>query len=162
MISRFVALCALVLALVMGAIAQDTKPYEKKKTEAKKETTAKEMAKAVTLQGYVVDAMCAKGMAGKENTMAKAAAHTRACALEENCKASGFGLFSDGKWYKFDKAGDEKALAWMESTELEKGLLADVTGAMSGSLLAVSTLKEHKAADEKKAETDDAHKDHKH
>lgn len=162
MITRFVALGALVLALVMGTVAQDTKAYDKTKSGAKKEAASKEVAKTLALQGYVVDAMCAKRMAGKENTMAKAAAHTKGCALEENCQASGFGMFSDGKWYKFDKAGDEKALAWLESTELEKSLMADVTGTMSGNLLAVNTLKEHKADTEKKVETDDAHKDHKH
>ena len=70
--------------------------------------------KTVTLKGYVVDQMCAKTLAKKENVMDKAAAHTKKCALEEGCAESGYGLFSEGKYYRFDEKGSEQAKGLIE------------------------------------------------
>ena len=60
---------------------------------------------STTLGGYVVDQHCAGSMATKANAMEKAANHTKECALMEACAASGFGIFSGGKYYKFDEKG---------------------------------------------------------
>jgi hypothetical protein len=108
----------------------------------------------VTLKGYIVDQMCAQGMQKRGNPMQKAAAHTKECALEENCSASGFGLFSDGKWYVFDEAGSRKAHVVMEKEKREKGLSYEVTGTLEGNKLAVASIKETKleAKPEKKSE----------
>ena len=75
-----------------------------------------------TMKGYLVDKMCAIGMAKKapDEAMAKAAKHTKSCALEESCQESGFGLMSDGIWYKFDDNGDKQALALLQKTRKEK------------------------------------------
>lgn len=98
----------------------------------------------VTMHGYLVDAMCAKGMMKHpETTMKKAAAHTKDCALEEECASSGYGLISDGKWVKFDEKGDKEAKAWIESTKLAKGLMVEVSGKMSGDLFALASIHEH-------------------
>ena len=35
----------------------------------------------------------------------------------ESCKASGYGLIADAQFLKFDKAGDEMALAFLEATK---------------------------------------------
>jgi len=72
-----------------------------------------------SMKGYLVDKMCATGMAKKapDEAMAKAAKHTKSCALEESCFDSGYGLMSEGKWYKFDDAGDKLALGWLKKTE---------------------------------------------
>ncbi len=40
----------------------------------------------------------------------------------ESCKASGYGLIADGQFLKFDKAGDEMALAFLEATKKESHL----------------------------------------
>jgi hypothetical protein len=104
--------------------------------------TAPARAKAATVKGYVVDAMCAKGFVSKPNPMAKAAAHTKDCALEESCSASGYGVFSDGKWIKFDDAGSKQAKASIENSKREKGLMYEVTGRMEGETFAVASLKE--------------------
>lgn len=107
-----------------------------------------------TMHGYVVDAMCAKGMAKKDNPMDAAAKHTKACALEEGCAASGYGVFSEGKWYKFDAAGDKMAKELIEKTKTEKGIMVEVKGEMKGETLAVSSIIEHKmeAKEEKKSD----------
>jgi len=97
---------------------------------------------SLTLKGYVVDQMCAKGMAKKANPMEKAAGHTKECALEEACAASGYGIFSNGKWLKFDAAGDKLAKQAIEKSKREKGLMFEVTGTRDGDALAVTGLKE--------------------
>lgn len=111
-------------------------------SKPKKSGATKVEAAALTLRGYVVDAMCAERMAGKETTMKKAAGHSKDCALEEECAAAGFGLFSDGKWYKFDPTGDALAKKAIEESSRKKGLAYEVTGTMADGKLAVATLKE--------------------
>ena len=48
----------------------------------------------VAYTGYVVDQMCAKKMSTKTDVMKRAAGHTKDCALEDACSASGYGIFS--------------------------------------------------------------------
>ncbi len=96
-----------------------------------------------TLKGYVVDVMCAAGIAKKANVMAKAAEHTRACCFHEACAASGFGMFTDGgKFVKFDQRGSDAAKKLLESSRREKGLYFEATGKMEGETFVVKSLKE--------------------
>ena len=125
----------LVLFAAMTVIAQETKP--------------------TTLRGYVVDQMCAKGFAKKTNSMEKAAAHTRECALEESCAASGYGIFSDGKYYKFDEKGSATAKGLIEKSKRAKGLYFEASGVLNDGTLTVASLKEAtpaKAAEKAKKE----------
>lgn len=112
----------LVLFAVMTASAQDTK--------------------TVTLTGYVVDQMCAGGMAKKANVMQKAAAHTRDCSLEESCSAEGYGIFSDGKYYKFDEKGSATAKVLIEKSKRSKELYFEASGVLDNGTLTVASLKE--------------------
>jgi hypothetical protein len=146
---RAVSLLASLMVVAAIGLAQEKKMEEKKEAAA-----AKEEGKSVTMKGYVVDAMCAKGIAKKENMMEKAAAHTKECALEEACSATGYGLFSEGKWFKFDDAGDKQAKAMIEKSKAEKGLAFEVTGKLEGDKFAVASLKETKIAKEVKKKTE--------
>ena len=129
------------------------------KSEGRKSQAARIEARSVTMQGYVVDASCAKRMAGKETTMKKAAAHTQDCALGKDCAASGYGVFSGGKYYKFDAAGDKKAKEMIEKSSRESGLAFEVKGKLSGDKLTVASLKEITLANvEKNAEGTEEHK----
>lgn len=112
---------------------------------ARAQSMDKKKGGSTMLSGYVVDAMCAKGMAGKETTMKKAAAHTRGCALEEACASSGFGVFSEGKWYKFDEKGDAMAKELIEKSTTAKGLMVDVSGELKGNIFVLASIKEHPA-----------------
>jgi hypothetical protein len=85
-----------------------------------------------------------------EEAMAKAAKHTKSCALEESCMESGYGLISEGKWYKFDDAGDKLALAWLKKTDKKNDLMVEVSGTHDGDILKVASLKEVKASSMKK------------
>ena len=85
---------------------------------------------AETWNGTLVDVMCKdKDIAG----------HTKKCAL--GCAKSGFGLVtSDGKFMKFDEAGNAKALAALKATGKEKDLKAKVEGALDGDTVQVSSI----------------------
>ena len=105
-------------------------------------TVVAQEAKPTTLNGYVVDQMCAKGMAKKANAMEKAAAHTKECALEESCSKAGYGIFSDGKYYKFDEKGSATAKTLIEKTKRTKGLYFEASGKVGDGSLTVASLKE--------------------
>jgi hypothetical protein len=85
---------------------------------------------AETWNGTLVDVMC------KDKDIS---AHTRNCAL--GCAKSGFGLVtSDGKFMKFDEAGNAKALAALKATNKEKDLKAKVEGALDGDTVQVTSI----------------------
>ncbi len=92
----------------------------------------------VTLTGYLVDQMCA----GEMKDSAKAAEHTKQCALMDHCADSGFGVFADGKFVKFDAEGSKKAKALVEKSVKEKGLVVIAEGTLSNGTLTVASLKE--------------------
>jgi hypothetical protein len=103
---------------------------------------AKSESKAVVLKGYVVDAMCGEAWARKGIGEEKAAKHTKACALNDHCSASGYGVFSGGKWIKFDGTGDQKAKAAIEKSPKDRGHYCEIHGVMNGQTLQVASLKE--------------------
>lgn len=118
--------------LILAALVAAAAPGQEKKIAGE----------SLKMSGYVVDQMCAKGIAKKANPMEKAAGHTKECALEEACAASGYGIFTGGKWLKFDSAGSKMAKEAIEKSKREKGLMFEVTGTIDGDVLAVSGLKE--------------------
>ena len=85
---------------------------------------------AETLNGTLVDVMCKdKDLAG----------HTTKCAL--GCAKSGFGLVTgEGKFLKFDEAGNAKALAALKATKKEGDLKAKVDGTVDGDNVQVSSI----------------------
>jgi type 1 fimbria pilin len=109
--------------------------------------------KTVTLKGYVVDKMCAAGMAKKSDPMERAAKHTKDCALEDHCAASGYGIFSEGKYHAFDAKGNEKAKTAIEASKREKGLYYEATGSFDGETFALASLKEASPETGKKSES---------
>ncbi|MDR3703293.1 MAG: hypothetical protein P4L56_26840 [Candidatus Sulfopaludibacter sp.] len=85
---------------------------------------------AADFSGTVVDVMCrGKDLAG----------HTRECAL--TCSKSGYGLVtSDGKFLKFDEAGNARALASLKKLSKDKDLKAKITGTLDGEVLKVQAI----------------------
>lgn len=94
--------------------------------------------KKVTLTGYLVDQMCGTEM----KDTAKAAGHTKECSLMDHCASSGFGVFADGKYVKFDAEGSKKAKALVEKSNKEKGITVIAEGSQNGDILTVTSLKE--------------------
>ncbi|MGE5313246.1 MAG: hypothetical protein ACM3Q4_00970 [Acidobacteriota bacterium] len=108
-----------------------------------------------TVSGYLVDKMCASSMVKKspDEAMARAAKHTRECAMEKDCAAAGYGVVSDGKWIGFDAAGNEKAAAYLKSTHKEDHLLVEVKGTLKGDVLNVTSIREVKSPAKKLPKT---------
>ncbi|MDX2154359.1 MAG: hypothetical protein SFV54_26700 [Bryobacteraceae bacterium] len=88
------------------------------------------MAMADSWSGHVIDVMCK----GKD-----AASHTKGCAI--GCAKGGYGLLtSDGKFVKFDEAGNAKALAALKASTRDKDLRAKVTGKLANDVIAVESI----------------------
>jgi len=65
--------------------------------------------------------------------------HTVKCAL--NCVDGGYGILtSDGKYLKFDDAGNKKALAALHATKKTDSLRATVEGTVTGDEIKVTNL----------------------
>ncbi|MFA6540109.1 MAG: hypothetical protein WCT99_00760 [Bacteroidota bacterium] len=98
------------------------------------------------MKGYLVDKMCGSMMAKKssEKAMAAAAKHTRVCATEEGCAASGYGIMMNGKWTAFDDAGNKKAAEYLKHLKAADHIYIGVTGKVAGGKLAVTSLQEAK------------------
>ena len=84
-------------------------------------------------QGYLMDTTCAAKMKDK------AASHKAKCAL--SCAKGGYGIVtSEGKYVKFDEAGNAKALEVLKATAKEQELMVKVTGAMDGDMIRVESI----------------------
>lgn len=94
--------------------------------------------KKATLTGHLVDQMCG----GEVKDAAKAAEHSKECALMDHCAASGFGIFANGKYVKFDAEGSKKAKLLVEKTKKEKDIAVVAEGTLNGDILTVASLKE--------------------
>jgi hypothetical protein len=94
--------------------------------------------KKATLTGHLVDQMCG----GEVKDAAKAAEHSKECALMDHCAASGFGIFADGKYVKFDAEGSKKGKELVEKTNKEKNITIVAEGTLDGGTLTVVSLKE--------------------
>jgi len=104
---------------------------------------AKTQKKDMVYKGYLVDKMCATGFTKSgdiKKATEKAKKHTKECALEENCKASGYGLIMDGKFHKFDESGDKLAVSYLMKTKRESNLVVQVKGTMDGDNINVASL----------------------
>ncbi len=65
--------------------------------------------------------------------------HPKSCLLQ--CSKSGYGILtSDGTWLKFDKAGNEKAMAALKATDKTDHIRVNVTGELKGKTIDVSEL----------------------
>lgn len=96
-------------------------------------------ASAAEVEGYLVDKACSGDVLPKGQKAA--AAHDKNCALMDECRASGFGVITaDGRFLKFDAAGDKQAAALLQKSKKETDLRVKVTGDVQGGNLKVANL----------------------
>ncbi|NBO63328.1 MAG: hypothetical protein EBU88_00490 [Acidobacteria bacterium] len=95
-----------------------------------------------TLSGNIVDKACSGRVGKATNPQEAAAGHTKKCALSDNCKASGFGVYADGKFYEFDAKGAELAAEALTKSGKDKGAVFKVIGKVSGDKIAVESITE--------------------
>ncbi len=105
-----------------------------------------EMSGAHTYTGYLLDVACGTKMSklDEKKAMDKAAGHTKDCALQDGCKASGYGILSMGKLTKFDENGNKLASEYFDKTKKEKGFMVEVKGTMDGDVMKVESIKDAK------------------
>lgn len=97
---------------------------------------------SVSLTGPIVDKACSARFAKASDPQTASAAHTRKCALMENCAKSGYGVFADGKYYEFDEKGNELAKTKVEASKKDSGAKYKVEGSVDGSKLMVKSISE--------------------
>lgn len=82
----------------------------------------------------LIDKSCSRKAAANPD------AHTRECAL--GCAGSGYGILtSDGKYLKFDKAGDAQALSLLKQTDKKDHLRVTVDGEEKDGVINVRSVK---------------------
>jgi hypothetical protein len=116
-----------------------------------KKVTKEKLTPTHLMTGYLVDKMCGERMVmiDVKKSDAKAARHTKDCALDETCSAEGYGLVTGGKFYKFDDSGDTKAKEYLKTTKKENNIKIEVTGTMNDEKLAVESINDFKSTPEK-------------
>ena len=83
----------------------------------------------------LIDSQCVE----KEKVRSNPDKHTGKCAL--SCVDGGYGILtSEGKYLKFDDAGNKKALAALHATKKTDSIRATVEGTVSGDEIKVSSL----------------------
>jgi len=104
--------------------------------------------KSVKLSGYLIDNACANAHVKDANFSERAKKHKTSCALMPPCEGSGFAVYSEGKLYKFDEAGNKSASELLKDTETKEGVMVSVEGTVEGDKLHVTKLTEVKTATE--------------
>ncbi|HLH08985.1 MAG TPA: hypothetical protein VKW78_17230 [Terriglobales bacterium] len=81
----------------------------------------------------VVDVACSSKVKANPD------AHPRECALK--CQKSGYGIFtSDGRFLKFDAAGNQKITKLLESSKQKDHLRVNVDGQVEGDTIKVQSV----------------------
>ena len=63
-------------------------------------------------------------------------------ALMPSCSKSGYAVYTDGKLYKLDEEGNEKAREILKNTKSEKSIQVSVEGNLDGDKLKVKSISE--------------------
>jgi hypothetical protein len=106
-----------------------------------------EMKGEHTMGGYLLDVACGTKMSklDEDKAMEKAKGHTKDCATQEACKASGYGLMIKGKLIKLDEHGNKLASEYFDKTKKEKDFWVEVKGTMDGDVIKVESISDVKA-----------------
>ena len=130
----------LIVVLIAAFVNGFLYPQEKKDKIPNRE-------KKESLVGYLVDKNCGRGMVMNDvkKSDAKAAKHTRECGLDDACKSAGFGLVAGGKFFKFDDAGDKKAVEYLTASKKEDHIKVSVVYTMDGEKMNVESIKDYSA-----------------
>ncbi len=134
---------ALIILFVSSSVlAQEKKEMQKKEMKEMKEMKETK-SMSPTFTGYLVDKMCGTAYV-KSGDAAKAAEkgmkHSKACALDDDCAASGYGIVSEGKYLKFDEAGDKVALDYLNESDKKSNFMVEVSGTAEGNMISVKSI----------------------
>jgi hypothetical protein len=102
--------------------------------------------KEVKLSGYLIDNACSAGHVKDANFAERVKKHKVSCALMPACEGSGYAVYSEGKLYKFDEAGNKSASELLKDTETKEGVTVAVEGTVEGDTVHVTKLTEVKVS----------------
>lgn len=122
----FVSMLMLFIA-ASALVAQDNSKGKAKKTQTE-------------LVGFLADVQCGASFPD----MKIAETHSRDCSMAEACAKSGYGVFSETKFIKFNQAGNEKAKAILKASTKEAAVKVKVKGTLNGDTFAVAAIEEVK------------------
>lgn len=95
--------------------------------------------------GFLIPSQCkpeeGKVPQPKGSTDAWPAPHTTECALRPACIASGYGLWVQDRFFKFDEEGQRKALKYFRTTKRSSYHKVEVRGDFSQGLAQVKSIK---------------------
>jgi len=109
-------------------------------------------AKPTTVQGVLIDKECSaraetRMVSGSnphlEGGMLWAYTHDKKCLLMPACQRTGYGVFTyeSNKFLAFDPAGNQKALALIQSSKKDDDMRVEVAGEINGDKMKVTSLK---------------------
>ena len=99
--------------------------------------------KTTTVEGYIIDNMCAGQHSSEAGFGEKVKKHPTSCALMDSCVESGYAVFtSDAKLYKFDSEGNAKAVELLKATKTKSGVPIVVEGTIDGDTIKVTSITE--------------------
>lgn len=98
--------------------------------------------KTVKLTGYLLDNNCSAGHVGDKDFAEQSKKHPTNCAKMESCEKAGYAVYAGDKLYKFDDAGNEKAVEVLKNTKVTKGVRVAVEGTLDGDTIKVTKLTE--------------------
>jgi|WetSurMetagenome_2_1015567.scaffolds.fasta_scaffold156148_2 hypothetical protein len=109
--------------------------------------TIESQATSSIMTGYLVDRMCGEKMVMTDvkKSDAKAARHSRDCALDEACSAKGYGLVTGGKFYPFDQSSNAQAKEYLKALNKENNIKVEVRGTLMNQQLIVESIKDFKS-----------------
>ena len=112
--------------------------------DAQDKSDKSEMSGSHNMAGYMLDKACGTKMSklDEKKAMEKAKGHTKDCALQDACKASGYGIIMKGKFIGFDEKGNKLASEYFDKTKKEKGFWVNVVGTMDGDVIKVESIKD--------------------
>src|SRR5882724_8549807 len=96
----------------------------------------------IKVSGFLVDKMCAASHAKDKPADATkfGSEHTKECGLMDDCVKSGYGVFSEGKWYEFDDKGSKLALSIFNKTKNKDQIKVTVEGQLHDGKIMVEKL----------------------
>ena len=103
---------------------------------------------AVKLSGYLMDNACSSSHVKEAGFAERVKKHKTSCALMPPCEGSGYAVYSDGKLYKLDEAGNKSASDLLKETKTTMGVMVAVEGTVDGDIVHVTKITEVKAAAE--------------
>ncbi len=105
-----------------------------------------------SFSGYIVDMNCGTmiGKKDKEKAMEMGKKHSVACALDEACMASGYGLVHEGKVLPLDEAGNALAVKYLKGLTKKNDVYVTVSATLDAEVLHVSQISDEKTSIGKK------------